>query len=99
MIENIYFWITFILGNITLLIIMLLVLKSIANRIIMFITRRSFLKALKNNQFIQKSFEPRTEEEKNAEGLSKKMTMDFKTMKVTETFIKEGDENNENSKE
>lgn len=99
MIENIYFWITFILGNITLLIIMLLVLKSIANRIIMFITRRSFLKALKNNQFIQKSFEPRTEEEKNSEGSAKKMTMNFKTMKVTETYIKEGDENNENSKE
>lgn len=97
--ENVYFWITFILGNITLFILMLFIVRLIANKIIMFITRRSFLKALQKNQFIQKSFEPRTEEEKNSEGSAKKMTMDFKTMKVTETYIKEGDKNNETSKE
>lgn len=91
MIKTIYLWITFILGNIFLLLIIGMIIRNIINKIKMKITTKRFIKALENNQFVQRTFEPRTEEEKKSEGISKKLTMNFKTMEVTEEHIKKGE--------
>ena len=80
MIKTIYLRIAFILGNIFLLLIIGMIIRNIINKIKMKITTKRFIKALEKNQFVQRTFEPRTEEEKNSEGISKKLTMNFKTM-------------------
>lgn len=53
--------------------------------------KKDFVEALKNNQFLNKSFEKMTEEEKenmdNNNKTKKKVTMNMNDMSVTETFI------------
>ena len=91
MIKTIYLWTTFILGNIFLLLIIGMIIRNIISKIKMKITRKHFLEALEKSQFVLRSFEPRTQEEKNSEGISKKLTMNFKTMEVTEEHIEKGE--------
>lgn len=78
-------------GNLALFCLIGLVITNVIVKYMMKKHKKDFVEALKNNQFLNKSFEKMTEEEKenidNNNKTKKKVTMNMNDMSVTETFI------------
>ena len=83
-------------GNLALFCLIGLVITNVVVKHMMKKHKKDFIEALKKNQFLNKSFEKMTEEEKenmDTNGKSKKkVTMNLNDMSVTETF-ENGEEN------
>ena len=78
-------------GNLALFCLIGFVITNVIVKHMMKKHKKDFIEALKNNQFLNKSFEKMTEEEKenmdNNNKTKKKVTMNMNDMSVTETFI------------
>lgn len=78
-------------GNLALFCLIGFVITNAVVKHMMKKHKKDFIEALKKNQFLNKSFEKMTEEEKenmDTNGKSKKkVTMNMNDMSVTETFI------------
>ena len=97
---NIYHYSVLILGHIGLLLIFILIVNSIYKRIMMRRSSKKYINAIKNSNFLEKTFEKMTPEEKEnyekSNGkLQKKVSLNPQTMEVKEETINREEKINE----
>ena len=97
---NIYHYSVLILGHIGLVLILILIINAIYKRIMMRRSSKMYVNAIKNSNFLQKTFEKMTPEEKEnydkSKGkLQKKVSLNPQTMEVKEEMINREENKNE----
>lgn len=97
---NIYHYSVLILGHIGLILILILIFNAIYKRIMMRKSSKLYVNAIKNSNFLEKTFEKMTPEEKEnykkSNGkLQKKVSLNPQTMEVKEETINREENKNE----
>jgi len=87
---NIYYYSILVLGHISLFILIWILIRSIIMKFHMKSSAKKYIKALKNSKFLDKTFEKKTDDEKDNK--QKKVSINPQTMEVKETIMsnKEG---------